>query len=50
MNEYIIDKETLDRLINLLDEPSYEIPRGLSRDERREFIKNITKGENFEQD
>lgn len=31
----------LDHLVELSKEPSYRIPRGLTREERRAYIKNI---------
>ena len=46
--EYVIDSETLERLIHIIEkEKFYKMPRGLNREERRAWAKsNIDNEEN----
>ena len=40
MNDIILTKQDIERLVSACQEPSIEIPKGLSREERRSFIMN----------
>ena len=37
----VFSQEEIERLVELTKEPSYTLPRGLSREERRKWISNI---------
>ena len=37
----IFSKEEIEKLVDLTKEPSYSLPRGLSREERRKWISDI---------
>lgn len=37
----VLSKEEIERLVKLTKEPSYTLPRGLSREERRKYMKSI---------
>lgn len=41
----ILNKDDLDRLVKACKQPSYTIPAGLTRQERREFIIKCARGE-----
>ena len=38
MNDIILTKQDIERLVSACQEPSIEIPKGLSREERRDFL------------
>ena len=38
MNDIILTKQDIERLVSACQEPSIEIPKGLSREERRYFL------------
>lgn len=38
MNDIILTKQDIKRLVSACQEPSIEIPKGLSREERRDFL------------
>lgn len=40
---YVVSKEELLRLIELTKEPFYRLPQGLTREERRAWMKQVTK-------
>ena len=37
----IFSKEEIEKLVDLTKEPSYRLPRGLSREERRKWISDV---------
>ena len=37
----VFTKEEIERLVDLTKEPSYSVPRGLTREERRMYIENV---------
>lgn len=37
----IFSKEEIEKLVDLTKEPSYRLPSGLSREERREYMKDV---------
>ena len=37
----VFTKEEIERLVDLTKEPSYSVPRGLTREERRKYIKEV---------
>lgn len=39
--ECVFSKEEIERLVDLTKEPSYTLPRGLSREERRKWVSDI---------
>lgn len=41
----VFSKEEIERLVDLTKEPSYSVPRGLTREERRKYILSVTEGE-----
>lgn len=41
--DYVVSEEELLRLIELIKEVSYRMPQGLTREERREWIKQTAK-------
>ena len=41
----VFSQEEIKRLVDLTKEPSYLLPRGLSREEKRMFILNTTQKE-----
>ena len=44
----VFTKEEIERLVDLTKEPSYSVPRGLTREERRKYILSVTEGEKCE--
>ena len=44
----VFSKEDIERLVDLTKEPSYLVPRGLTRKERRKYILSVTEGEKCE--
>lgn len=41
----VFSKEEIERLVDLTKEPSYSVPRGLTREERRKYILSVTEGD-----
>ena len=37
----VFSKEEIEKLVDLTKEPSYRLPRGLSREERRKWISDV---------
>ena len=44
----VFTKEEIERLVDLIKEPSYSVPKGLTRDEKRKYILSVTEGEKCE--
>ena len=41
VNVLVFSKEEIEKLVDLTKEPSYRLPSGLSREERRKWISDI---------